>query len=160
MVGKEYLSLSTIKTGRNNPEPGKTAFQLGRWLTISLVVFIVLITSGWLLSEWFKESIDLGDPRSKLEADYSPWEEVEFKPVDPKIVEGLLPDTGVDGAYDALPDPDTAGWFWYDTDEREIIATIFPEQYPLATPNESPSGPFLTDSDEDVPPTETVPLDP
>ncbi len=73
---------------------------------------------------------------------------------------GLLPETGVDGAYDAFPDSDTVGWFWYDTNEKEIIATIFPERYPIATPNESQSGPFLLDSDEDVSPTETLPLDP
>ena len=150
----------TIKTGENDPERGKNAKPLSKWLALSILVFIVLITSGWLLSEWFRASIDLGDPRSELEADYSPWEEVEFKPVDPRLVVDLLPDTGVEDAYNSLPDPDTAGWFWYDTDEREIIATIFPEQYPLATPDGSSSGTFLLDSDENAQPTDIVSTDP
>lgn len=108
-MDSDLLEENSNAENPNQPE-GKFV-KAGGWLAALLLVFGFLLGSSWLslltLGELPEE-----DTRSKLYADYKPWEYALFQPVDQAIIGAIESDRGdnID-----LEDPEEApegDWFW------------------------------------------------
>lgn len=98
--------------------------KVGGWLAATLLIFGILLGSSWL-SLLTMSDLPEEDTRSKLFANYSPWEYVSFQPVDLAIVSAIESDRGDNIDLDNPDEAPEGDWFW---------ATPLPE-------DNSPGGP-------------------
>jgi hypothetical protein len=78
------------------PGSGKGTFMLLFWLAGAIMIFALLYSASHIALHSLPKHPGM-NMRSLLTADYSVWEELEFQPVDPAILEEIQLERGLPG---------------------------------------------------------------
>jgi hypothetical protein len=102
---KESLIELKIGSGQN-----KVQFKVLKWLASGFFIFSLLYCSSLLALVWLPPYAE-SDMKSNMVADYSPWDFIEFEPVEPAMLEEIKKERGLPDeiAIDGMPRSTPAG---------------------------------------------------